>query len=273
MLMLSIIIPTFNSASTIERCLQSIAIQTFANYEVIVQDGSPNYHTARKIEEFQQAHKNLAIRLYHEADRGVYEAMNKAAAKAQGEWIYFLGSDDELFDDHVLASVITMPNTNGCNVLYGNVQVIGDGCGVKSGSLYDGQFSLSKLLNRNICHQAIFYRAKFAKQIGAYNTNYPSLADWDFNLRCWAQTRFRYLGTTIAKFYIGGLSNSGSLDERFYADMAANILNYFRFSLLNPLVNSPGFAGLSGIRKMQFARGKLLGISGRVMRGAIRYIG
>jgi glycosyltransferase involved in cell wall biosynthesis len=268
---LSLIIPTFNSKSTIERCLQSIAVQTFTDYEVIVQDGSPNGKTVRIIEEFQQAHSGLSIRLYHEPDRGVYDAMNKAMARAQGEWFYYLGSNDELFDKQVLAAVLATPNIANCEVLYGNVQIIGDGCGLKSGSIYDGRFGLSKLLSRNICHQAIFYRATFARQIGNYNTNYPALADWDFNLRCWAQTKFRYIDITIAKFLVGGISSNG--DERFYADLASNVIEYFQFSLLNPMVNSPQFAGLGGIQKMQFAQGKLLGMSGKIMRRAIRCIG
>jgi len=70
---LSITIPTFNSASTIERCQQSIAIQSFTDYEVIAQDGSPNDDTVHAIEEFQQSHKSIAIRIHHEPDRGVYE--------------------------------------------------------------------------------------------------------------------------------------------------------------------------------------------------------
>ena len=36
---LSIIIPTFNSAATIQRCLRSIQTQTFTDYEIVLQDG------------------------------------------------------------------------------------------------------------------------------------------------------------------------------------------------------------------------------------------
>ena len=101
------IILTFNSAGTIERSLESIAVQTFMDYEVIVQDGSPNDDTARTIERFQQTHSGFAIRMYRELDQGAYDAMNKGMVRARGEWLYFLGGDDELFDSRVLVTVLS----------------------------------------------------------------------------------------------------------------------------------------------------------------------
>ena len=267
---LSIIIPTFNSAGTIERCLKSIAVQTFMDYEVIVQDGSPNDDTARTIERFQQTHSNFAIRLYRERDHGIYDAMNKGMVRARGEWLYFLGGDDELFDSRVFATVLTATNTDQCDVIYGNAQIIGD-CGwAKSGAMYDGPFDLAKLLNRNICHQAIFYRADFARRIGDFQTDYAVCADWDFNMRCWARSRFRYADIAVTKFYAGGHSSRDPSDERFNRDFATNVLNYFRLYLLSPLVNTPSFAGLSQIIGMQKEKGKLHSFCGRAVRRFLR---
>lgn len=269
---LSIIIPTFNSTPTINRCLQSIAAQTFTDYEVVVQDGSPNDDTARAIQKFQESHPDFPIRFHRERDNGVYDAMNRAVAKARGDWLYFLGSDDELYDRNVLTDALATKNTAACDVIYGNVRMIRNSGETHSESLYDGRFDLKKLFRKNICHQAIFYRTEFLRQIGPYNTDYKFLADWDMNFRCWAKTKFRYIDTVVAKFHLGGLSNGGTIDERFYADVADNVLRYFRFSLLNPLVNCPGFVGDGGIRKMQFSKGKLFGLSGRVMRGVLRNV-
>ena len=38
--------------------------------------------------------------------------------------------------------------------------------------------------------------------------DYAVFADWDFNLRCWALTRFKYIDLVVAKFYAGGISTS-----------------------------------------------------------------
>ena len=71
--------------------------------------------------------------------------------------------------------------------------------GRRTAPLYDGRFSLRKLLTRNICHQAMFYRRDFIEgEIGSYSIEFPACADWDLNLRCRAKTRFHYLEIIIA---------------------------------------------------------------------------
>ncbi len=267
---LSIIIPTFNSADTIERCLSSIAVQTFTDYEVIVQDGSPNDDTAREIERFQEKHGDIALRVFRERDRGPYDAMNKASARARGQWLYFLGSDDELFNNRVLAEVFEEEYGPDCDVIYGKVEIVGD-CGwARSGSIYDGQFSLAKLLNKNVCHQAVFYRAEFARRVGEYDLRYPVCADWNFNLRCWAQTKFRYVDVVVAKFHAGGVSSANREDENLRKDFVANAMRYFNLSPFDPLINSPGFWCLSEVAEMQRANGKLHSLGGRAVRRLLR---
>jgi len=268
--LLSIIIPTFNSADSIERSLESIAAQTFTDYEVIVQDGSPNGDTARAIGKFLAVYPDCPIRFYRENDRGVYDAMNKAMVKASGEWLYFLGSDDQLYDDCVLTNVMSSQNTADCNVIYGNAEIVGDCAWARSRTIYDGPFDLQMLLSRNICHQAIFYRADFARKVGEYNANYVVCGDWDFNMRCWARTKFKYIDVTVAKFIAGGLSSGISRDRQFYRDFVANILRYFHLSPLSPLVNAPGFNWLSDVILIQRSRGELYSLCGRVVRRILR---
>lgn len=264
--LLSILIPTYNSAGTIERCLESIATQTFKDYEVVVQDGSPNDDTAHAIDKFLVDNPNFSVRVHRERDLGVYDAMNKAKAKAEGEWLYFLGSDDELFDSGILASVMTAEITADCDVMYGNVLTVSGEDGGKPGKLWGGKFELSDLFNRNICHQAIFYKSAFARKVGDYEPAYITSADWDFNMRCWAQTRFKYLNVTVAKYHLGGLSSDPHRDKQFNKEFAANAMRYFKLSLLSPLVNAASFHGFHEIIRMQQAKGTLYAFCGRVVR-------
>lgn len=249
---LSIIIPTFNSASTIHECLQSIAGQTFTDYQILIQDGESRDHTFDVIRSFQLENPNIDIDLRQEPDKGTYDAMNKAVQRSTGEWLYFLGSDDALHDPTVLSRIITNPAASE-NVLYGNVQVIGGGQAglAHDGAIYDGPFHLKKLLSRNICHQAVFYRSSFVREVGAYNLDYSVCADWDFNLRCFSRTPFTYLDVIVAKFNASGLSGQGRRDLRFIADVAKNVIEYFGLSLDDPLINSPGFIGFQEVVNMR----------------------
>lgn len=268
--MLSIIIPTFNSAESIEHSLESIAAQTFTDYEVVVQDGSPNDDTAHAIGKFLGVHPGCPLRLYRERDRGVYDAMNKAMVKASGEWLYFLGSDDQLYNDRVLATVMSTQNTADCSVIYGNTEIVGDCAWARSGTIYNGPFDLPMLLSRNICHQAIFYKADFVRKVGEYNANYVVCGDWDFNMRCWTRTKFKYIDVTVAKFIAGGLSSNDPHDGQFSRDFVANVLRYFHLSPLSPLVNAPGFNGLSDVIVIQQNKGELYSLCGRAVRRFLR---
>ncbi|HEV2355327.1 MAG TPA: hypothetical protein VGR89_13850 [Puia sp.] len=74
--------------------------------------------------------------------------------------------------------------------------------------LYDGQFDFRKLLSRNISHQAIFYNRTIFERIGVYNLRYRMHADWDLNLRCFADPAVhpKYVRVTVARFGAGGVS-------------------------------------------------------------------
>jgi glycosyltransferase involved in cell wall biosynthesis len=268
--MLSIIIPTFNSSKTIGRCLGSVENQRFRNFEIVVQDGFSTDNTLDVVREFQQAHSWMNVRTESANDLGAFDAMNRGVSRAYGTWLYFLGSDDELNDENVLKKAMSPEYVDNNDVLYGNVQVIGD-CWAAHDSIYDGPFDLLKLLRKNICHQAIFYRADLVRRAGNFNLDYPAFADWDFNLRCRALTEFKYIDLVVAKFYAGGLTTREHTEEQFRRDIGVRVVRDFGFSLLNPVVNDLTFVGRPGVIAMQQAKGRLYAISGRALRVILKH--
>jgi glycosyltransferase involved in cell wall biosynthesis len=208
--LLSVIIPTFKSEATIERCLASLACQTYQNFEICIIDGASSDNTIAKANQFRSQFKN--IRILSESDKGTYDAMNKGIDIAQGDWIYFLGSDDEVHDENVFSDIFRVIPEKKCGILYGNVRINGDTSWAKDGQLYDGEFRIQQLLTRNICHQAMFYRRKLFNKLGKYNLRYPVCADWELNIRFFSRTQSVYLDRTIANFYGGGLS-SGAIND------------------------------------------------------------
>lgn len=207
---LSVIIPTFNSELTIERCLSSLICQTYQDFEICIIDAASSDRTIEKIDGFRSKFEN--IRVLSEADKGTYDAMNKGIDLAKGEWIYFLGSDDEIFDEKVFADIFKVDPDKNCGIIYGNVRIDGDTPWAKDGRIYDGEFSIEKLLERNICHQAIFYRIKMFEKLGKYNLRYPVCADWELNLRFFPKTKSKYLDRIVANFYGGGISSQVIID-------------------------------------------------------------
>ena len=261
--MLSIVIPTFNSSRSIERCLASIGTQTFSDIEIVIQDGWSTDNTLDMVREFQRANRRIEVQIERMKDGGAYDAMNRGVSRAHGTWLYFLGSDDELHDENVLGKAMSREHTDNNDVLYGDVRIVGD-CWVAHDSIYDGPFDLPKLLKKNICHQAIFYRADLLRRVGNFNLEYAVWADWDLNLRCWALTKFKYIDLVVAKFHAGGISSQS--DERFPRDIGVQVMRDFGFSLLSPVVNDPTFVGRPKIIEMQEAKGRLYALSGLVLR-------
>ena len=114
----SIIIPSFNSEKTILACIQSILLQTFDSYEVLVMDNCSEDSTLEILKLFLN---DKRLKIYQEKDTGVYDAMNKGIDKANGEWLFFLGSDDEFFDAEVLKKSYNLLSKTESEWAYGYV--------------------------------------------------------------------------------------------------------------------------------------------------------
>ncbi|CAH0166240.1 MULTISPECIES: glycosyltransferase family 2 protein [unclassified Pedobacter] len=221
--LLSIIIPTFNSEKTIAECIKSILVQSFENIEVLIIDGCS---TDKTIEIIQQYESQLPIKYYIEKDEGIYDAMNKGIEKAGGSYLYFLGSDDTIYDQNVMLGIAELISQGNEKVIYGNIKMNGRHEFIKDGTVYGGEFDLKRLLSHNIPHQGIFYPKSLFAKIGSFNPKYEVLADHDLNLRAFAEFTFKYVDHIIANFTLGGTS-SLQKDEEFEKDKIKNFIKYY----------------------------------------------
>jgi glycosyltransferase involved in cell wall biosynthesis len=216
-------------------------------------DGLSNDKTLQIAEKYGDSR----IRIYSEKDEGIYDAMNKGIRLAQGEWLYFLGSDDALFDNQVLGVIRQHIRNSRRKIVYGNVAIVGDSGWSEGGKVYDGRFDLKKLLQKNICHQAIFYHRSVFEKSGNYTIRYKLHADYDFNLNCFATYKFLYVDLLVAKFQGGGTSFSLTQeDEKYGIERWTNISNYFQWRLYKkaffPYVNNlDKYGKKNSIVKMQ----------------------
>jgi len=94
---ISVIIPTYNRARTIERAMTSVFRQTYPAIEVIVVDDCSDDQTAEILKEYEDRIKVIT----NESNRGVSFSRNLGIEAASGDWIAFLDSDDR-WDKHKL---------------------------------------------------------------------------------------------------------------------------------------------------------------------------
>ena len=157
--------------------------------------------------------------------------MNVALAQSTGAWVLFLGHDDRLADPSVLGIARQfIQASRRCvwrQAYYGSVLIEGDAGWAKCGAVYDGEFNFSKLLRRNICHQAIFYRGRYARgRRPPYNPAFRVTADWDYNIRAWTSGGYGYIPLTITVF-LGGGTSSSMKDDGFTGALALT-WNYWK---------------------------------------------
>ncbi len=214
--LISIVLVTLQAESLLRRCLRSIRQQTYPNIELIVVDGGSKDATLEILKE----NNDIIKKWISEPDLGIYDAMNKGVKMASGDFLYFLGYDDELYNVfHLIARQIAEPNT----IYYGNVRFR------NSGVTYDGPFNAMKLVVQNICHQAIFY-PRSALLSNPFQLEFHLLSDYYLNLQLYSNKlfRFKYLDEEICIYNEKGRSGI-QLDQDFIKQKLKMIRLHYSF--------------------------------------------
>ncbi len=214
----SIIIPTFNSERFIDRCLVSLIAQRSRCFEIILHDAVSSDRTLEIINSYTKLHS--FIHVFSMPDDGVYDAMNKSILKANGSWLFFLGSDDFLIDQNVMSQLEKRIEDNpNAQLIYGDV--MNKSLGRKTGGRYGGEFDEVRILRQNICHQGILYRRQLLEH-EMYDLRYKIYADYALNLRLMLDVNIAkvYVPIVIANFTEGGLSHDPTRDLFFYKEFS-----------------------------------------------------
>lgn len=207
--MVSIIIATYNSGKTLRRALDSVLNQSCQDWECIVVDGASKDNTIGIVKEYVS--KDARFRYISEPDHGIYDAFNKGWKMAKGEWLMYLGSDDEYTKDGIK---VLMENSDGADVVYGNVILKYSDFKQKKQKASHVNFTGTQAF---CCHQAVAMKKEVLLMLNGFDEKYKLLADWDI-LRRAGQRGFYYkfIDTEVAFFFVGGAS-SYNYDATFEA--------------------------------------------------------
>jgi len=208
---LSIIIPVYNSEASLKQCLESISNQIFTDYEIIFADGGSRDGTLQIISDFQAGNTRSAIKLLPGPDRGIYDAMNKAIAIAEGAWLYFMGSDDTLAAPDILEVIKAESEKSNADLIYGNVTG-------RSGNVRYVYNTKSSVLSTGIHHQSVFYRSCLFAKFGNYDLRFRIAADYHFTLKVFMHPELvtKYVDLDVAVYGESGFS-SRNFDYTFYS--------------------------------------------------------
>jgi len=216
--LISVIVPTWNSAVLLPQALQSLAAQTFRDFEVVVSDCASSDGTLAAARQFLHSVPRLVID--SRLDRGVYDAINRGVMISSGTWLLVLGSDDTLHAPDTFARVAAALQADDVvEMVYGDVRMMADNlCGVPAGGRFAGPITLSWLFAANVCQQCIFYRRSLYDVLGGFNERYRLYADWDFNLRAAFRGNTRWIDVVVSDYAATGMSATAD-DTVFRGDM------------------------------------------------------
>jgi len=174
----SVIVPTFNSAKTIEDTLKSVIAQNWADLQIIIQDGGSGDDTKSIVAKYPTA----LLGWRSEPDSGIYDAMNKGINRTTGEIIAILNSDDAWLPGTLERVVAVFSRNPEVGVVSGSIEVWEDSPGGARVVLKSSLLHLHKGLT--VQHPATFVRRSVYNRVGLFNTGYRIGADYDFILRC-----------------------------------------------------------------------------------------
>lgn len=208
MMLVSIIVATYNSAKTLRRCLDSIVPQLGEDCELLVIDGGSKDGTVDIIEEY----RGKISYTVSEPDKGVYDAWNKAIVKAKGQWITFIGSDDQMLQG-TIDKYRSFLNENGddYDLISAKLHYIS-----KEGKLIKDvgePFNWEKLVNVKLsfAHPGMLHNKTCFERFGLFDINYRICGDSDFLQRLGKDVKVGFIDDYLVNMTEGGLSDSTSV--------------------------------------------------------------
>jgi glycosyltransferase involved in cell wall biosynthesis len=171
----SVVTVCLDSERTIERTMLSVLGQTRKPKEYIVIDGRSQDRTLEVIRRFEERFHDAGIgfQIVSEHDRNMYDAMNKGIARATGDLIGIINSDD-WYDEDAISNVMEAYGTSGEAVYYGMLRIY------KHGKLYlVRQYSDDFLSEQMIQHPTMFVASSIYKKYGDFDTRYEMSADYE----------------------------------------------------------------------------------------------
>jgi len=219
----SIITINYNNLEGLKRTIDSVLSQTWRDFEWILIDGGSTDGSKEVIEELAKNPDANISYWCSEKDKGVYNAMNKGIAKAQGEYLNFMNSGDCFAFRNTLELVFNEIVKEDVVFGYMMRKTI-DGWPHNIPSMKDHIYWEDFYFD-TLPHQSSYIRRELFDKYGGYDESYPRLADWKWFLNAIVCNRVttKFIHHKLSVYECGGISEDdhwkedlGRLRDEFY---------------------------------------------------------
>lgn len=203
--LISIVIPSYNSAQFIDRLMDSLFSQTYKNWEAIIVDNNSIDDTIKSVEKY----KDPRIKIYQISNGGIIaKSRNFGINKSNGEWIAFLDSDDWWKPNKL--EVSSKYFNKNIDLIYHKLLIAYDKNNISKKSLYSRNIfknTFKQLLVHGnfIPNSSVLVKASLLKKIGliAENINLVGAEDYNYLLRITKETdKIKFLSKNLGYYYM-----------------------------------------------------------------------
>lgn len=214
---ISIITASYNSGATLRDTLESVLSQSHSDWEHIVIDGASSDNSVEIIRELEPRYKGR-LKWISEPDNGMYDAMNKGIAMAEGDVIGILNSDDFYTDSKVLHHIAEAMADTNLDAVFGDIHFIEHHDRGTCVRYYSSRFfrRWMMILGYQPAHPSFYCRRECFDRFGHFDTRIRLASDFEFMLRLIYVNRIRtrYLPLDFVTMRTGGASTMGIRSHR-----------------------------------------------------------
>jgi glycosyltransferase involved in cell wall biosynthesis len=215
-MLVSIVTPSYNHARYLEETIRSVVSQDYPHIEYLIVDGASTDGTVDLIRKYED---RLAWWV-SEKDRGQTDAINKGFARANGEILAWINSDDTYEPGAVSAAVKYLQDHPKVGMVYGDCNFINE-AGEVIGKFHAAQTNY-RLLRQGYVHipqQTMFFRAELWREVGPLDPSFYFAMDYDLWTRIARRTEIEYVRQTWANFRLHRSGKTIAADDRCWPEM------------------------------------------------------
>ena len=217
---ITIVTPSYNQGRFLGETLQSVHDQGYPELEHIVIDGGSTDESVSVIERF-------APQLTYwvsERDRGQSHAINKGFARATGEILTWLNSDDTLVPGALEAVAAVFEAHPDVDLVYGDfVYTDADGRPMRRRHVFASMHYETLLYHDYLGQPAVFFRRSLLDRVGPVDESLHYCMDWDLFLRMWRVAKTRHVPRVLATYRLDQSAKSNA-EESAAAVAAAHLV-------------------------------------------------
>lgn len=205
---ISVIMPAYNAEKYIKEAIDSVLLQTYRDFELIILNDCSKDSTERIIQSYED---DRIVYLKNEVNMGVAATLNRGLATAKGEYIARMDSDDISLPERFERQV-TYLDANPCVAVLGTNSETFD----ENGPLYTGwsatdpaQMKVDLLFSCGLAHPSVMMRREVVCGLGGYDLEFEGMEDYDL----WCRVAESYEVTTLADILFRYRVHSGQVTK------------------------------------------------------------